>query len=53
MEIARRSRGTPRIANNLLRRVRDYAQVRGDGRITVPDGRPGAGHAGDRPKRPG
>jgi len=34
-EIARRSRGTPRIANNLLRRVRDYAQVRGDGRITV------------------
>jgi Holliday junction DNA helicase RuvB len=33
-EIARRSRGTPRIANNLLRRVRDYAQVRGDGRIT-------------------
>ena len=36
MEIARRSRGTPRIANNLLRRVRDYAQVRSDGRITVP-----------------
>ena len=35
-EIARRSRGTPRIANNLLRRVRDYAQVRGDGKITVP-----------------
>src|SRR3989454_5113063 len=34
-EIARRSRGTPRIANNLLRRVRDYAQVRGDGRISV------------------
>jgi holliday junction DNA helicase RuvB len=34
MEIARRSRGTPRICNNLLRRVRDYAQVRGDGRIT-------------------
>jgi holliday junction DNA helicase RuvB len=34
MEIARRSRGTPRIANNLLRRVRDYAQVRGDGHIT-------------------
>lgn len=33
MEIARRSRGTPRIAGNLLRRVRDYAQVRGDGRI--------------------
>jgi Holliday junction DNA helicase RuvB len=35
MEIARRSRGTPRIANNLLRRVRDYAQVRHDGRITA------------------
>ena len=33
-EIARRSRGTPRIANNVLRRVRDYAQVRHDGRIT-------------------
>ena len=33
-EIARRARGTPRIANRLLRRVRDYAQVRGDGRIT-------------------
>src|SRR5471030_1280397 len=33
-EIARRSRGTPRIANNLLRRVRDYAQVNGDGKIT-------------------
>jgi Holliday junction DNA helicase RuvB len=34
-EIARRSRGTPRIVNNLLRRVRDYAQVRHDGRITA------------------
>lgn len=33
-EIARRSRGTPRIANRLLNRVRDYAQVRGDGTIT-------------------
>lgn len=33
-EIARRSRGTPRIANRLLKRVRDYAQVRGDGQIT-------------------
>jgi Holliday junction DNA helicase RuvB len=30
----RRSRGTPRIANRLLRRVRDYAEVKGDGRIT-------------------
>jgi Holliday junction DNA helicase RuvB len=34
--IAQRSRGTPRIANRLLRRVRDYAQVRGDGRIDEP-----------------
>ncbi|GAB3002144.1 Holliday junction ATP-dependent DNA helicase RuvB [Arenimonas maotaiensis] len=33
VEIARRSRGTPRIANRLLRRVRDFAQVKGDGRI--------------------
>jgi Holliday junction DNA helicase RuvB len=33
-EIAARSRGTPRIANRLLRRVRDYAQVKGDGTIT-------------------
>lgn len=35
VEIARRSRGTPRIANQLLRRVRDFAQVRADGRITA------------------
>ncbi len=35
LEIARRSRGTPRIANNLLRRVRDYAQVRHEGRVTA------------------
>jgi Holliday junction DNA helicase RuvB len=34
-EIARRSRGTPRIANRLLRRVRDYAQVRAEGRIEL------------------
>jgi holliday junction DNA helicase RuvB len=33
-EIARRSRGTPRIANNLLRRTRDFAQIKGDGTIT-------------------
>ncbi|MDQ2068512.1 Holliday junction branch migration DNA helicase RuvB [Natronospira bacteriovora] len=33
-QIARRSRGTPRIANRLLRRVRDYAEVRADGRVT-------------------
>ena len=36
LEIARRSRGTPRIANRLLRRVRDYAEVKGDGRIDAP-----------------
>ena len=36
LEIARRSRGTPRIANRLLRRVRDFVQVRGDGVITRP-----------------
>ncbi len=35
LEIARRCRGTPRIANRLLRRVRDYAQVKGDGTITL------------------
>ena len=35
MEIARRSRGTPRIANRLLKRVRDFAQVRADGHITA------------------
>jgi Holliday junction DNA helicase RuvB len=35
-EIARRARGTPRIANRLLRRTRDFAQVKGDGTITLP-----------------
>ncbi len=45
-EIANRARGTPRIANRLLRRVRDYAQVEGDGRIT----RESAAHAMDRLK---
>jgi holliday junction DNA helicase RuvB len=35
VELARRSRGTPRVANRLLRRVRDYAQVKSDGRITA------------------
>jgi Holliday junction DNA helicase RuvB len=35
-EIARRARGTPRVANRLLKRVRDYAQVRADGAITAP-----------------
>jgi holliday junction DNA helicase RuvB len=34
-EVARRSRGTPRVANRLLRRIRDYAQVRADGTITL------------------
>src|SRR5262249_61344806 len=33
-EIGRRARGTPRIANRLLRRIRDFADVRGDGRVT-------------------
>lgn len=35
VEVAKRSRGTPRIANRLLRRARDYAEVKGDGEITV------------------
>jgi Holliday junction DNA helicase RuvB len=40
-EIARRARGTPRIANRLLRRVRDYAQVRADGTVTLDVARAG------------
>jgi Holliday junction DNA helicase RuvB len=40
-EIAARSRGTPRVANRLLRRVRDYAEVRADGRITIEAARAG------------
>src|SRR5688500_5957406 len=36
LEIARRSRGTPRVANRLLRRVRDYAEVKGDGTVSKP-----------------
>ena len=40
-EIARRSRGTPRVANRLLRRVRDVAEVRHDGRISVEVARAG------------
>jgi Holliday junction DNA helicase RuvB len=40
-EIAKRSRGTPRIANRLLHRVRDFAQVRADGRISAPVARDG------------
>jgi Holliday junction DNA helicase RuvB len=35
LEIARRSRGTPRVANRILKRVRDYAQVKGGGRLTL------------------
>lgn len=35
LEVARRARGTPRIANRLLRRVRDYAEVKGDGHISA------------------
>lgn len=40
-EIARRSRGTPRLANRLLKRVRDFAEVRGDGVVTYPAAREG------------
>ncbi|HEX2042096.1 MAG TPA: Holliday junction branch migration DNA helicase RuvB [Acidimicrobiales bacterium] len=40
-EVARRARGTPRIANRLLRRVRDFAQVRGDGTVTRTSAREG------------
>ncbi len=57
-EIASRSRGTPRIANRLLRRVRDYAQVRADGVVTREVARAGARplrgrRVGPRPARPG
>jgi len=41
LEIASRSRGTPRIANRLLRRVRDFAQVRGGGKIDLPTAQAG------------
>ncbi len=44
-ELARRSRGTPRIANRLLRRVRDYAEVKADGRVTPRRGRARHGDA--------
>ena len=50
-EIARRSRGTPRIANRLLRRVRDFAQVRADGRIDRGRRQRGAADAQGRPGR--
>ena len=39
LEIASRSRGTPRIANRLIRRVRDFAEVSGDGKITLENAR--------------
>ena len=53
----RRSRGTPRVANRLLKRVRDYAEVRGDGTVTARGGRrrarPARGRRrGPRPPRP-
>ncbi len=55
--IASRSRGTPRVANRLLRRVRDFAEVRADGRITLPVAqealqREGVDELGPRPARP-
>ena len=53
MEIARRSRGTPRIANRMLRRVRDFAQVRAGGRHHPERGRPGPYRPGDRPSGTG
>ena len=52
-EVARRARGTPRIANRLLRRVRDYAQVKGDGRLTGRGGAERPGHAGGGQPGPG
>ena len=49
MEIARRSRGTPRIANRMLRRVRDFAQVKAGGVITRPVADAGAHGTGGGP----
>ena len=51
-EIARRSRGTPRIANRLLKRVRDYAEVRADGAVTTDDRARRAGAVRGRRARP-
>ena len=45
-ELARRSRGTPRIANRLLKRVRDFAEVRADGHISLEVARAALVHAG-------
>ena len=50
-EIARRSRGTPRVANRILRRVRDVAEVRHEGEITTDDRRRGARAARGRRAR--
>ena len=50
--VARRSRGTPRIANRILRRVRDVAEVRHQGVVTTDDRRGGAGAARGRRRRP-
>ena len=47
-KLPRRSRGTPRIANRLLRRVRDYAQVRGGGKIDEPTAKAALRDAGSR-----
>ena len=51
--IAERSRGTPRVANRLLKRVRDYAEVRGGGVIDAEAAERGAGPARGRPRGPG
>ena len=51
-EIAGRSRGTPRLANNRLRWVRDYAQSKADGQISLGGGPRRPGHAGHRPAGP-
>ena len=51
-EVARRARGTPRIANRLLRRVRDYAEVRADGIVTDRAAYPEQGRVGPTPSYP-
>ena len=53
IEIAKRSRGTPRIANRLLRRVRDYAEVKASGLVTGSIADYGASHARGRRRGPG
>jgi Holliday junction DNA helicase RuvB subunit len=52
-EIGRRARGTPRVANRLLRRIRDFAEVRGDGRITRDGAEFALQRPGGRRRRPG